>query len=87
MKFARCIYRIYNDPGREVVNTRGKRIIDWADKHEIHCNIGYNGNGNLMCEVAAEGYSSAFCRGMCAEIKEWLQREFSGKIVTMLDAH
>lgn len=87
LKFARSIFKVDKAPGRDALELRGKSIIQWADKHEIHCSIGYNGAGALICEVAAEGKTSSYCRGMCAEVKALLQEAFGGKITTLLSAY
>ena len=55
-------------------------IIDFANKHDIFFNLGWDNNNGLVATYEAEGKTSAYCKGMVAEIKQMLKDAFHCKI-------
>lgn len=63
-------------------------MIDFANKHGIHLKISvYNEDQKLYSECAAEGMTSAYCKGMVAEVKEMLKASFQCSVEVMLYAY
>lgn len=57
-----------------------KPIIDFADKHSVYFNLRHVEDGRIVATYAAEGNTSAYCKGMVAEIKQMLKDTFNCKI-------
>ena len=62
-------------------------ILDFANKHDIAFNLGYDNNNGLVATYTAEGKTSAYCKGMIAEIKQMLKDAFHCKIDVLLYAY
>lgn len=62
-------------------------IIDFANKHDIAFNLGYGNDNGLVATYTAEGKTSAYCKGMIAEIKQMLKDAFHCKIDVLLYAY
>jgi hypothetical protein len=62
-------------------------IIDFAKKHDVYFNLGLDDNNNLVATYEAEGNTSAYCKGMVAEIKQMLKDTFNCKIDVMFYAY
>ena len=62
-------------------------IVDFADKHGVYFNLGYGADGSLVATYQAEGKTSAYCKGMVAEIKQMLKDAFNCKIDVMFYAY
>ena len=62
-------------------------ICDFATKHDVSFNIGYDDKGFLVATYEAEGKTSAYCKGMVAEIKQMLKDTFNCKIDVILYAY
>lgn len=68
----------------EMIKTLAQPIVDFANKHEIIFTIGYNRENDLVAVYEAEGETSAYCKGMVAEIKQMLKEAFKCKIEVLL---
>lgn len=64
----------------EMIKTLVQPIVDFANKHEIGFTIGYKRDNDLVAVYEAEGKTSAYCKGMVAEIKQMLKNAFNCKI-------
>lgn len=85
--FARSVFVITKPPtSKDDIVKRSKKIIEFADSHEMVVNIGYSGE-QLLCDAEATGLTSAYCRGCVAEVKEMLKLYFGCKIDTSLSAY
>ena len=62
-------------------------ICDFATKHDVGFDSGYDSQGNLVATYEAEGKTSAYCKGMVAEIKQMLKDTFNCKIDVLLYAY
>ena len=71
----------------EVIKSKVQHIVDFADKHGIYFNLGYDNNNRLVATYQAEGKTSAYCKGIVAEIKQMLKDAFNCKIDVMLYAY
>ena len=61
-------------------------IIDFSNKHGIFFELGWDNDG-LVATYEAEGKTSAYCKGMVAEIKQMLKDTFHCKIDVMFYAY
>ena len=68
----------------EAIKTLAQPIIDFANKHEISFTIGYKRENDLVAVYEADGKTSAYCKGMIAEIKQMLKEVFKCKIEVLL---
>ena len=71
----------------ETIAKMAKPIVDFADKHGVYFNLGYGNDGSLVATYQAEGKTSAYCKGMVAEIKQMLKDAFHCKIDVMFYAY
>ena len=62
-------------------------ICDFATKHDVSFDSGYDEKGNLVATYEAEGKTSAYCKGMVLEIKQMLKDTFNCKIDVLLYAY
>ena len=62
-------------------------IIDFCNKHDLYFNIGWDDRDGLVATYEAEGKTSAYCKGMVAEIKQMLKDIFQCKIDVMFYAY
>ena len=62
-------------------------ILDFANKHDVAFNLGYNNNNGLVATYEVEGKTSAYCKGVVAEIKQMLKDTFNCKIDVLLYAY
>lgn len=62
-------------------------IIDFADKHDVHFNLGLDSNDCLVATYEANGKTSAYCKGVVSEIKQMLKDIFHCKIDVLLYAY
>lgn len=67
---------------RKIIVEIVQPILDFANKHDVVFNLGYNDNNDLVATYHAEGKTSAYCKGMVAEIKQMLKDIFKCKIDT-----
>ena len=59
-------------------------VYDFANKHGVEFNIGFDGEYNFLASYEAEGKTSAYCKGVVAEIKQMLKEIFNCKVETLL---
>ena len=64
-----------------------KPIIDFADKHGVAFNLGMDDANTVYATYQAEGKTSAYCKGMVAEIKQMLKDIFHCKIDVIFYAY
>lgn len=62
-------------------------VIDFTNKHEVAFELGYDSNNGLVATYHAEGKTSAYCKGMVAEVKQMLKDTFNCKIDVLLYAY
>lgn len=62
-------------------------VIDFANKHDIAFEIGWDDNNGLVANYEVEGTTSAYCKGMIAEVKQMLKDTFHCKIDVMFYAY
>lgn len=65
---------------KETIARMAKPIVDFVDKHGVYLNLRYIEDGRIVATYEAEGYTSAYCKGMVAEIKQMLKDTFHCKI-------
>ena len=85
--FARSVFIIEKDCGKENIEKISKSIIEFSDKHSMRCSIGYSRFEDLVCDVVCSGLTTSYCRGCIAEVKEMLKKEFDSKIKTNFSAY
>lgn len=71
----------------EVLIKMAKPICDFADKHDTSFNLGYGSDGSLVATYEVEAKTSAYCKGVIAEIKQMLKDVFNCKIDVLLYAY
>ena len=64
-----------------------KPVIDFADKNDLPFKIGWTDNNELIYDVQAEGNTSAYCKGMVAEVKQMVKEIFNCKLEVILYAY
>jgi hypothetical protein len=62
-------------------------VVDFAHKHDVFFDLGWDANNCLVATYEAEGKTSAYCKGMVAEIKQMLKDIYKCKIDVMLYAY
>lgn len=62
-------------------------IIDFADKHGVYFELHWYHSNGISATYQAEGNTSAYCKGMVAEIKQMLKDIFKCKIDVMFYAY
>lgn len=62
-------------------------ICDFANKHDVAFNLGFGVDNSVMATYAAEGKTSAYCKGMISEIKQMLKDTFHCKIDVLFYAY
>lgn len=88
MMYSRQDVRIkINITDEETIARMTQPIVDFANKHDIYFNLGWDTNNGLVATYAAEGNTSAYCKGMVAEIKQMLKDTFHCKIEVMFYAY
>lgn len=71
----------------ETIVKMAQPILDFANKHDIAFNLGYDSDNGLVATYQAEGKTSAYCKGMVAEIKQMFKDIFHCKIDVLLYAY
>ena len=88
MEYSRQDVRIHTKiTDEELLKQHAQYICDFADKHGVYFNLGYGADGSLVATYEAEGKTSAYCKGMVAEIKQMLKDTFHCKIEVMFYAY
>ena len=62
-------------------------ICDFADQHDAYFNLGFGSDGSLMATYQVDGRTSAYCKGIVAEIKQMLKDAFNCKIEVIFYAY
>lgn len=62
-------------------------VIEFANKHDIHFNMGFDTNNYLVVTSEAEGLTPAYCKGMIAEVKQMLKDTFKCKLDVLFYAY
>lgn len=71
----------------EQLKTMASPVIEFANKHKIHFNMGFDANNYLVVTSEATGLTSAYCKGMVAEIKQMLKDTFKCKLDVLFYAY
>lgn len=71
----------------EAKDRAAKDICEWADKHEMYVNLGWNEKGDYLCEYEKKGRTSAYCRGCAAELKDLIKVRFAATVKTIFEAY
>ena len=71
----------------EQIKTMVQPILDFAEKHDIEFGLSYNDKNELISNCAAEGKTSAYCKGMVAEVKQMLKDIFKCKLDVLFYAY
>ena len=71
----------------KIIVERTQPILDFVNKHDVAFNLGYNNNNGLVATYQVEGKTSAYCKGMVAEIKQMLKDAFNCKIDVLFYAY
>lgn len=71
----------------ETITKMAKPIVDFADKHGVYFSLGMDDVNTVYATYQAEGKTSAYCKGMIAEIKQMLKDAFHCKIDVMFYAY
>lgn len=88
MNYSRQDVRIHTKiTDEETLVRMTKPIGDFADKHNAPFNLGYGSDGSLIATYEVEGKTSAYCKGVVAEIKQMLKDTFNCKIDVVLYAY
>ena len=88
MNYSRQDVRIYTKITDEaMISQMAKPIMDFVEQHDVYFNLGWDDNHCLVAVYEAEGYTSAYCKGMVAEIKQMLKDTFHCKIDVMFYAY
>lgn len=89
MKFSRQILRINTKiTDFEKIKVITQPVIAFADKHGVHLKIAINNEDQkLYSECAAEGITSAYCKGIVAEVKEMLKAAFKCSVEVIFYAY
>lgn len=80
MNYSKQEVRINTKITDEKIKELVQPIADFTNKHDIGFMIGYNRENNLVAIYEIEGKTSAYCKGMVAEIKQMLKDAFKCKI-------
>ena len=88
MTYSRQDVRIHTKvKDEETLIKMAQPIIDFGNKHGIFFDLGWDDNNNLVATYEAEGITSAYCKGMVAEIKQMLKDTFNCKIEVLFYAY
>lgn len=88
-KFSRQILRINTKiTDFEKIKAISQPVIDFANKHDVHLKITVNNEDQkLYSECAAEGRTSAYCKGMVAEVKDMIKAAFKCSVEVIFYAY
>ena len=71
----------------ETIVKMAQPILDFANKHDGAINSGYCNDNGLVATYQTEGKTSAYCKGMVAEIKQMLKDIFHCKVDVLFYAY
>ena len=66
------------------IKTMVSPIVDFTNKHDVSFKIYFNESNDLTSSCEANGCTSAYCKGMVAEVKQMLKDTFKCKLDTIL---
>lgn len=88
MNVSRQVVRISTKiTDEETLTKMVQPILDFANKHDVGFELGYDIDDGLIATYNAKGKTSAYCKGMVAEIKQMLKDIFRCKIDVMFYAY
>lgn len=88
MTYSRQDVRIHTKIKDEPTLTKmAQPILDFCNKHGVSFDFGWDNNNCLVATYEAEGKTSAYCKGMVAEVKQMLKDTFNCKIEVMFYAY
>lgn len=62
-------------------------VISFADKYDLPFTFGWTDDNELIYRIEAEGKTSAYCKGMVAEVKQMVKEIFNCKLEVILYAY
>ena len=71
----------------EQIKTMVQHIIDFTNKHDIRFILGCDEQNKLFSTYEVEGITSAYCKGMVAEVKQMLKDAFKCKLDVVFYAY
>ena len=71
----------------ETIVKMAQPILDFANKHDVAFNLGYGNDNGLVATYQTEGKTSAYCKGMVAEIKQMLKDIFHCNVDVLFYAY
>ena len=71
----------------ETIVKMAQPILDFANKHDVAFNLGYGNDNGLVATYQTEGKTSAYCKGVVAEIKQMLKDIFHCKVDVLFYAY
>lgn len=71
----------------ETIVKMAQPVVDFANQHDVSFEIGWDDNNSLVASYQVRGETSAYCKGMLAEIKQMLKDTFNCKIEVMFYAY
>ena len=71
----------------ETIVKMSQPILDFANKHDVAFNLGYGNDNGLVATYQTEGKTSAYCKGMVAEIKQMLKDIFHCNVDVLFYAY
>lgn len=69
------------------LKTIASPVIEFANKHDIGFNMGFSTDNHLVVTSEVEGITSAYCKGMVAEVKQMLKDAFKCKLDVLFYAY
>lgn len=88
MTYSRQVIRINTKiTSEEQIKTMVQPVLNFTDKHDIEFKLYYNDKNELISDYEAEGKTSAYCKGMVAEVKQMLKDAFKCKLDTIFYAY
>ena len=88
MTYSRQDIRINTKITDEETLTRiTQHICDFATKHNVAFDFGFGADNSLVATYEAQGQTSAYCKGMIAEIKQMFKDTFKCKIDVIFYAY
>ena len=88
MRFARAVFKIGSKLSESNNKNNSKIVCSYADKMSgVALTFGTNDRGEYLCQIEVRGYSSAYCKGVIAEIKELIKTTYRCKVDTLFYAY
>lgn len=88
MAFSRKIIRINTKiTDAEQIKTIAQPIFDFVNKHDIGFRLECDEQNKLFSTCVVEGSTSAYCKGMVAEVQQMLKDAFKCKLDVVFYAY